>query len=801
MTTLAITPNWKNKTAKFKGTVAAGEHVSVTIQNENGEGGEFIEDVSALRLRVVDPCNGRTLAIFPEPVPEGETSETWDADLSPLRCTLNLNTVQMLKAIPPAANVPLLFVLDDYENKTLYFKEQFEVTHWPRLRGEEEPTDLDNYKDIIADFNTRLTAAEQMVATAAANAQSAANSASAAAASASTAATAATDAQTGAIASKNAAQTAANDAASAKTAAEDAQDAAKEAQEAAETAQGKAQEYAEAAAESAAAFVVDDTLSVEGAAADAKAVGDANQDLITRINTVQGHLDTEVTARETLAAAVGDNRQNLANEIARAQGAEQGLENRKADKATTYTKTEVDTKIAGVQTFQKYLVNELPDPEVADYKGLYLVPTGETTPEGDLCYEYTVVGEVGSRRWEKIGGTTVDLSDYYDKNAVNNLMAGKQDKLTFDDTPTVGSNNPVKSGGIWSALWGTATTAFQSLYDWVVSKLSEYRDKTDLNVYGLSAPVVSFADGFSVSYNSGGGSSDIRYTAPSGGETITFIGPVPSSNPNVPNHKFYYPSSLGNLDSFDPNGYSVWCLVCDNGGTIPSYMMYMTGPYYNIGLFDSETPTLTLAMGEATGDAPTMARPIGATGDTLAKASQLADKANRAPNPTAGNLAALDASGNPTDSEIPAANVAMKGNIPYTLGTPIVIDTASSEVVEGETVYYGAATLADRTANIVQVTAATPLDELRITFPSATSGKVRDFGLRVEIGTGSAALAAPALVPIAPTGETIKIENNAAEIPALADGTATAKGVTLLYFSETFPGVFVVKGEQVEEVA
>lgn len=178
-----------------------------------------------------------------------------------------------------------------------------------------------------------------------------------------------------------------------------------------------------------------------------------------------------------------------------------------------------------------------------------------------------------------------------------------------------------------------------------------------------------------------------------------------------------------------------------------------------------------------------------------------AEKADKPAAFTTGNLAKFDANGNPTDSAIPAANVALKGEIPYALGTPIAIDTASSEVVEGETVYYGAATLANRTANIVQVTAATALDELRITFPAATSGKVRDFGLRVEIGTGSAALAAPALVPIAPTGETIKIENNAKEIPALADGTATAKGVTLLYFSENAPGIFVVKGEQVEEVA
>ena len=143
MTTLAIIPNWKNKSARFKGTVAAGEHVSVTIQNDDGEGEKVIDDASTLRLRVVG-MDGRTLAIFPEPVEEGETPEAWgEADLTPLTCTINLNTVQMLKAVPPAANVPLLWVLDDYENKTLYFKEQFPVEHWPRKFGEEEPTPTD----------------------------------------------------------------------------------------------------------------------------------------------------------------------------------------------------------------------------------------------------------------------------------------------------------------------------------------------------------------------------------------------------------------------------------------------------------------------------------------------------------------------------------------------------------------------------------------------------------------------------------------------------------------------------------
>ena len=204
--------------------------------------------------------------------------------------------------------------------------------------------------------------------------------------------------------------------------------------------------------------------------------------------------------------------------------------------------------------------------------------------------------------------------------------------ITFDDNVTRTSGNGVKSSGIWSALWGSLAalpTGFTSLYDWVVSKLSEYRDKLDLNVYSFGNASVTFLRGYSitdgyVTYRSGGtGGVD---------ETITFIGPVPSSNQYTPNDKYYYPSTLGTLESFDPDNYSVWCLVCTNGGTIPSYMMYKTGPYYNISSFNSETPTLTLGFGEATGDAPTMARPLGATGDTLAKVSQmniaLAGKAN-----------------------------------------------------------------------------------------------------------------------------------------------------------------------------
>ena len=39
-------------------------------------------------------------------------------------------------------------------------------------------------------------------------------------------------------------------------------------------------------------------------------------------------------------------------------------------------------------------------------------------------------------------------TDVYTKSQIDTMMAAKQDTLTFDDTPTTGSNNPVKSKGI-----------------------------------------------------------------------------------------------------------------------------------------------------------------------------------------------------------------------------------------------------------------------------------------------------------------------------------------------------------------
>lgn len=54
-----------------------------------------------------------------------------------------------------------------------------------------------------------------------------------------------------------------------------------------------------------------------------------------------------------------------------------------------------------------------------------------------------------------------------------------------DDTLTQDSSNPVKSSGIWGAIWGAISAPAASVYEWVVDRLSQKVDKE--NGKGLSA--------------------------------------------------------------------------------------------------------------------------------------------------------------------------------------------------------------------------------------------------------------------------------------------------------------------------
>lgn len=157
-----------------------------------------------------------------------------------------------------------------------------------------------------------------------------------------------------------------------------------------------------------------------------------------------------------------------------------------------YTKTQVDgkvsdleSKISAIPKFVISVVDSLPTSGISETT-IYLKKTS-TTETGNLYTEYIYVNNT----WESLGTQTLDLSDYATKTYVSGQIAslasiatsgklsdatqdsthrvvtdtekstwnGKQDKLTFDTTPTASSTNPVTSGGIKTALDNKANTS------------------------------------------------------------------------------------------------------------------------------------------------------------------------------------------------------------------------------------------------------------------------------------------------------------------------------------------------------
>ena len=163
MTQLTITPKVADKTARFKGTIAAGEHVAVTIKS----GAEWIGTDSGanLTLRVLDLVTGRTLAVFPRPtetLDEGESPDAWSTsleDANDLYCELNLNTNRMVAAARHMLRVPVMFVLGDTDDqRTLYFRDRYEVEYWPERIGDTTPYDLDKWPKQIDEWAEQVAA-------------------------------------------------------------------------------------------------------------------------------------------------------------------------------------------------------------------------------------------------------------------------------------------------------------------------------------------------------------------------------------------------------------------------------------------------------------------------------------------------------------------------------------------------------------------------------------------------------------------------------------------------------------------
>ena len=230
---------------------------------------------------------------------------------------------------------------------------------------------------------------------------------------------------------QEAAETAQGKAEDAQEAAETAQGKAENAQEAAETAQGKA-ETAQGKAEDAERDAYLSAEQAEGSAVRAEAAKDAVENLTVTAETLPP--GSSATAEKTVDPQTG--RANIAFGLPKGE---------KGDQGDDYVLTNQDRED----------IAEL----IKDDTDIFQEHTGLSIEE--ILVDIRAAVQVISNFVEYTGDT--ELSDYSTMwvqnrvlkaaiDAINTALSGKQATLTFDDDPTQNSNNPVKSGGVYSAV-------------------------------------------------------------------------------------------------------------------------------------------------------------------------------------------------------------------------------------------------------------------------------------------------------------------------------------------------------------
>lgn len=99
-------------------------------------------------------------------------------------------------------------------------------------------------------------------------------------------------------------------------------------------------------------------------------------------------------------------------------------------KSETYTQAEVNSLIGAISTMTIQVVQTLPTQDISTTT-IYLVPS-QTSETQNVYDEYIYV----SNNWEKIGSTDIDLSNYYTKSQVDNLVL----PIGIWNTQTQGTN-------------------------------------------------------------------------------------------------------------------------------------------------------------------------------------------------------------------------------------------------------------------------------------------------------------------------------------------------------------------------
>lgn len=111
-------------------------------------------------------------------------------------------------------------------------------------------------------------------------------------------------------------------------------------------------------------------------------------------------------------------------------------------KSEIYTQDQVNTLISNVNSFNVEVVQILPTENI-DVHTIYLVP--KKAEANDNYDEYIYINS----SWEHIGSTSVDLTNYYNKNEVDTKLEQKQDALvSAENIKTINNNEILGTGNI-----------------------------------------------------------------------------------------------------------------------------------------------------------------------------------------------------------------------------------------------------------------------------------------------------------------------------------------------------------------